>query len=238
MKIRLLGNCTVLLTSKNSQILLDPYFSNSGNLLFKRAHNVSEIYKDIEHLDGILLSHEHFDHMDIRFLKKFKNKCSIYAPKGAVVSMVLGGRLAGIGDEFSIGDFSITVIQAIHLCPTVGYIIRSEGTTLYFSGDTYYGNFIKAISQKHKIDVAMLPVTSYFPPMTMGIKGALLSLKDLHPKYFIPMHQDLVQRFQHTDSAASVDTLMDKMVSEGLRTELVSLKNGEVFIPEERREIV
>lgn len=231
MKIQLLGNCTILLTSKNSQILFDPYFNNFGNLLYKRSDNVSTCYKDIEHLDAILLSHAHFDHMDAMFLNKFKNKCSIYAPKWSLKPLIFRSMLVCKGDEFTIGDFLITVVQANHVCPAVGYIIRSEDLTLYFAGDTYYGKFVQNISEKYTIDIAMLPVTHYLPPMTMGEKGALLCLKYLNPKFFIPMHQDIVQRFSLINSTISMNDLEDKIVSENLSTKLVHLSNGEIFVP-------
>ena len=229
MKIQLLGNCTILLSSKNSQILFDPYFNNFGNILYKRTSNVSTYYKDIKHLDAILLSHEHFDHMDIKFLSRFKDKCNIYAPKWSLKPLIFKRKPVWIGDEFDVGDFSITVVQANHVCPAVGYIIKAEDLTLYFSGDTYYGKFMKNISKKYTIDIAMLPITHYLPPMTMGERGALLCLKDLNSKFLIPMHQDIIQRFQCTNSTISINELNDKIKSENLSTKLINLNNGEFF---------
>ena len=226
MKIQLLGNCTILLSSKNSQILFDPYFSNFGNLLYKRTAKVSTYYKEIEHLDAILLSHEHFDHMDIKFLSKFKDKCNIYAPKWSLKPLLFRRKPVSIGDEFNVGDFSITVVQANHVCPTVGYIIKSEDLTLYFAGDTYYGKFMKNISEKYTIDIAILPITRYLPPMTMGEKGALLCLKNLNPKFLIPMHQDIIQRFQLANSLIAINKLNDKIMAENLSTKLIYLNNG------------
>lgn len=229
MNIQLLGNCTILLSSKNSQILFDPYFDNTGNLFYKRTTDVSTYYKDIKHLDAILLSHEHFDHMDIRFLNKFKNKCAIYAPKWSLKPLIFKSKSVRKGDEFVVGDFSITVVQANHVCPSVGYIIKSEGLTLYFAGDTYYGKFMKNISEKYTIDIAMLPITRYLPPMTMGERGALLCLRDLNPRFLIPMHQDIVQRIQFINSTISMNELNSKIISENLLTKLIHLDNGEIF---------
>ena len=42
MKIQLLGNCSVILTTEKGKIMLDPYFSNKGNIMFRRGQNVSE----------------------------------------------------------------------------------------------------------------------------------------------------------------------------------------------------
>ena len=229
MKIQLMGNCTVLLSSKTSQIVVDPYFNNFGNLLYRRTTPVSTCYKDIKHLDAILLSHDHFDHIDFQFLNKFKNKCPIYSPKWSLKPLIFKSKWVSKGNEFIVGDFSITVVQANHICPTVGYIIRAEGSTLYFSGDTYYGEFVKNMSEKFTIDIAMLAVTRYLAPMTMGEKGLLLCLKDIKPKYCIPIHQDIVERFQFINSKISIKKLNDKIKEEDLSTKIVDLKNGEVF---------
>ncbi|MBU3100062.1 MULTISPECIES: MBL fold metallo-hydrolase [Clostridium] len=229
MKIQLLGNCTILLSSKNSQILFDPYFNNFGNLLYKRTTNVSNYYKDIKHLDAILLSHDHFDHMDIKFLSKFKDKCSIYAPKWSLKPLIFRSKPVWIGDKFVVGDFSITVVRANHICPAVGYIIKSEDLTLYFAGDTYYGKFMKDISEKYTINIAMLPITHYLPPMTMGERGALLCLRELNPRFLIPMHQDIIQRFQFANSTIAINELNDKIRSKKLSTKLIHLNNGEIF---------
>ncbi|MEW9097095.1 MAG: MBL fold metallo-hydrolase [Clostridiaceae bacterium] len=229
MEIKLLGNCSVLLKSKKSQIMLDPYFSNNGNLLYKRTTNVSTYYKEIEHLDAILLSHSHFDHMDIKFLNKFKDKCTIYSPKLSLNTLMFKSRWIKKGQEFVVGDFSITVVQANHICPAVGYIIKAEGVTIYFAGDTYYGKFMKDISRENAIDIAMLPITHYLPPMTMGESGALKSLRDLTPKIMIPIHQDIAQRLPFTSTKVSIGRLRDKISNENLQTQLIHLKNGECF---------
>lgn len=82
MKIQLLGNCSVILTTEKGKIMLDPYFSNKGNIMFRRGQNVSKDYKKIDSLDGILLSHEHFDHMDLGFLKRFYSNAYEFSKKG------------------------------------------------------------------------------------------------------------------------------------------------------------
>jgi len=227
MKIQLLGHCSVLLSSENTQILLDPYFGRRGNLIYKRINPTSNYHKDIKELDGILLSHDHWDHMDFSFLSRFKNRCVLYAPKLSIKPLLFNRIPVQKGEEFRINDFNIIVVQANHVCPSVGYIIESKDCILYFSGDTYYGNFIKDISKKYIIDVAMLPVTSFFPPMTMGESGALHSLKDLMPKTFIPMHQDIQPRVPFTYRKVFISGLSNKILSKNLPTQFVHLKNGE-----------
>ncbi len=229
MKLQLLGNCTVLITTKDATIMLDPYFSNIGNLLYRRSKPVSSNYKEIETLDGILLSHEHFDHMDFGFLNKFKNKCPIYAPMLSFKTLLFNRKAVNKGDNFLIKDISITVVQANHISPAVGYVIKAEGKTIYFSGDTYYGNFIKDISLKFPIDITILPITNYFPPMTMGEKGVLKALNVLKPKWFIPMHKDIMQRMKSGSCTISKEKLELLISDSKQNVDLVYLENGEIF---------
>lgn len=229
MKIQLLGHSTVLVSSKNTQILLDPYFGKLGNLLFKRCTPVSEDYKDIKNLDAILLSHTHWDHVDFKFMKRFKGKSRIFSPRGLIFPLMFKSKSVSKNDEFTIGDFSIAVVQANHVCPAVGYIIKTEERVLYFAGDTYYGKFMRDISKKYEVDIALLPVTNYMLPMTMGEAGAIRSLKDLNPKILIPIHQDIFPRLQFSKNKILISRLNDKIQSENLLTKLIHLKNGESF---------
>lgn len=47
MEIKLFGNSTILITSDNGKIIIDPYFSNNGNPMFKRSKPVCNDYNNI-----------------------------------------------------------------------------------------------------------------------------------------------------------------------------------------------
>lgn len=225
MKIQLLGNCSVILTTEKGKIVIDPYFSNKGNLMFRRGASVCEDYKNIDSLDGILLSHEHFDHMDLKFLKKFKGQCPLYGPRG-FKGLFFNRKTVSCGEQFSIKDMKITVVKAKHVCPAVGYIIEAEKKTIYFSGDTYYRDFMNEIAGKFSIDVALLPVTNYVPPMTMDKYSVGKALELLKPKYFIPLHKDLVKRVNPNNCTVTEEELRE-VIKDNIN--LVYLKNGQIF---------
>lgn len=229
MEIKLLGNCTVLITTKKVKIILDPYFSNKGNLLYRRGKVASEEYKDIEFLDGILLSHEHFDHVDYEFIEKFKDKCPLYSPETSKKTIFPHRNLVCKWDEFDIGDINITVVQADHICSAVGYVIKTEDKTIYFSGDTYYGDFMKVISENISIDIAILAITNYFPAMNISKRDILKVFEVLKFKWLIPMHKDFVQRISFKDctvTRSELDSLLDGFNE---KPNLIYLENGESF---------
>lgn len=233
MKIKLFGNCSILITTKEGQVLIDPYFSNKGNIMFRRGQAVCQDFNKIKNLDAILLSHDHFDHMDFTFLSNYKNKYPLYAPKMSIKSLFFNRKPVKKGMSFKIKDMYIDVVQANHTCPSVGYVIKTEGKTIYFSGDTYYGDFMKDIESNFKIDAAILPVTNYFPPMTMGKLQAVKAIELLKSEYFIPVHKDLVKRTNSNNSTITKEELTLLLKDKNINSQLVYLENGEEFTLEE-----
>ena len=229
MEIKLFGNSTILITSDNGKIIIDPYFSNKGNPMFKRSKPVCDDYNNIDKLDGILLTHSHFDHMDIGFINKFKGKCPLYAHKLSIKAAMLKSKGISVGDSFKIKDMVINVVKAIHPAFAVGYIIEVENKTIYISGDTFYGEFMKRIADNYKIDIVILPVTNYFPPMTMNKRSVLKAIDALKPEYFIPTHKDLVKRIRHIDCTVTKDEMSESLSRIKTKTKLIYLENGEVF---------
>lgn len=230
MEIKLFGNSTILITSDNGKIIIDPYFSNNGNPMFKRSKPVCNDYINIDKLDGILLTHSHFDHMDIGFINRFKGKCPLYAPKLSIKAAMLKSKGISVGDSFKIKDIVINVVKAIHPAFAVGYIIEVENKTIYISGDTFYGEFMKRIADNYKIDIAILPVTNYFPPMTMNKRSVLKAIDTLKPQYFIPSHKDLVKRTSSRDCTVTKDEMIESLSGIKTETKLIYLENGEIFI--------
>lgn len=75
--------------------------------MYKRISIVATCYQDINYLDRILLSHEYFDHVDMKLLSEFKNKCPIYAPKWSLKPTLFNSKSLCKGDEFVVGDLLI-----------------------------------------------------------------------------------------------------------------------------------
>ena len=69
-----------------------------------------------------------------------------------------------------------------------GFVIEAEGKQIYFAGDTYFGGFMKEIAARFRLDLALMPVTTFRIPMTMGEKGAARAVEVLGPRTVIPIH--------------------------------------------------
>ena len=150
--------------------------------------------------------------MDIGFINKFKGKCPLYAHKLSIKAAMLKSKGISVGDSFKIKDMVINVVKAIHPAFAVGYIIEVENKTIYISGDTFYGEFMKRIADNYKIDIAILPVTNYFPSMTMNKRSVLKAIDTLKPqKDLIPSHKDLVKRIRSRDCTVTKDEMIESL---------------------------
>jgi L-ascorbate metabolism protein UlaG (beta-lactamase superfamily) len=145
---------------------------------------------------------------------------------------LFGGRnVSGVkaGESIQIGEVTITAVPASHLIAAVGFVIKSENRHIYFSGDTYYRPFMQDIGRQFQLDVAMIPVTTYRIPMTMGEKQAVQAVQVLKPTVVVPIHLGLRPRspFLRTDQTPEHFT---RLVREsGAPTKVVILREGESY---------
>jgi len=184
--------CFSITTSKGKVILIDPWITGNPVCPVTLA--------EIENVDMILVTHDHFDHS--------ANVAEISQKTGATVvgfpetvgklktghalpegNVIFGGIGMNIGGTATIDDISITMTQAFHSSETgapCGYLIRLEnGPIVYHAGDTGIFASMQTLGDLYPIDVALLPVGSCF---TMDPVQAAAALKLLRPKKAIPMH--------------------------------------------------
>lgn len=147
--------------------------------------------------DAIFLTHGHYDHIGDALSISLRTGCKIYAM--AELSKWLlaqGANVHGfnIGGSVIIGNITVSIVEAIHSssCPdgsygglACGFVIQSEGKTLYHAGDTALFEGMKYFGSKFEIDVAMLPIGGNY---TMDYIDAAVASTYLKPKTCIPIH--------------------------------------------------
>jgi L-ascorbate metabolism protein UlaG (beta-lactamase superfamily) len=211
-KIVWLGHATFLITLNGKHILTDPVF---GDVPFvKRLLPPALDPAKASPISYVLLSHGHFDHCDkksMQQLARLNPNMKVLAPLGAAnvlrrFDKQLHIQEAGWYQQFAVGEDSIEIffMPSFHwfkrgLSDTNkmlwgSYIIRYNGKTFYFMGDSGYNTHFKEIATYFsEIDYCLMGVGAYKPSYMMKTshtspEDAVKAFHDLQGKTFIPMH--------------------------------------------------
>lgn len=231
MKISMIGHSTVLIETANLRILTDPYFGLRGNLAYARIRPPARQREELTGVDLVLVSHNHFDHTDHRYFRALSASVPVLAPfRAAWMTRLKGARnVVGVKpwQQRTFGDVSVTAVPAWHTTVTAGYIIQSEGRRIYFAGDTYFAPFMARIAREYSPDVALMPVTTFRVPPTMGEGGALSAVQTLTPKVVIPIHLGITPRSPLLRNSQSPEHFEKRLGQRGLHAQCVHLREGE-----------
>jgi L-ascorbate metabolism protein UlaG (beta-lactamase superfamily) len=204
-RITWLGHSTVLLELDGVRLLTDP-------LLRQRIVHLTRVAKPpdpaaLRDLDAVLLSHLHYDHLDLGSLHRLGRSVPIVAPVGA--GRMLRRRGFGqitevdVGDEFGIGALAVRVTHAEHdarrspfgnVAPAVGYVITGSAG-VYFAGDTDLFDGMGTLAPA--LDVALLPIAGWGPRLPRGHldpQRAAQALALLRPRVAVPIHWGTYRR--------------------------------------------
>jgi len=230
-RIRLIGHSTVLFEVDGLRVLTDPYFGAWGNPAYRRVAPPALTREQVGQLDAVLLSHNHWDHTDRRFFRGLDPAVPVVAPRRSrwVTRLKGARRVVGLRpwETWALGDLRVTAVPALHMATTVGFVLQSPGRTAYFAGDTYHRPFMSAVGSRFRLDVALLPVTTYRIPMTMGEKGAVKAARALGATTVIPIHLGLQPRSPLLRTRQSPAGFARRISDSGLATRVVTLKPGD-----------
>lgn len=165
---------------KGSKILyIDPY----------------KIPKELEKADLVLITHDHFDHMDMKSIKRLsKDNTVVVHPSGCVIESFESCEIR-TGEEREIKGVKIKPVPAyninkpFHRENCVGYIIEMDGVRIYHAGDTDRIPEMKEI----EVDIALLPAGGTY---TMDLEEAIEATKDIKAEHYIPMHFGAIPQTQ------------------------------------------
>lgn len=188
--ITFINHSTVLIQTGGLNIITDPVFSNHiGPLPILKLHRYKEPGVKMEELpkiDIILLSHNHYDHMDLKSLRfiSVRDNPRILTPLGnshyLKVHRVKGGEDMDWWDKKVINsDFSVTCVPSQHFSARAltdrnktlwsGFVLETNRGNIYFAGDTGYGDFIEKIKERYeKFLVGLVPIGAYKPEWFMA----------------------------------------------------------------------
>ena len=185
--IRWLGHSSMEVIMAGRTILLDPWFDVQPKKM-ERLVPPAITEDKVRACDLIFISHEHFDHcspFDVNSIVQ-RTYAHVVAPEEAMALLNIPASRrvsANAGEAFHLQGIDVEVVEARHPQSThcVGYILRGEGKSVYFAGDTYeyYG------MSEYDVDVAILPIGGTF---TMDPIAALKAVKTMRCRYVVPVH--------------------------------------------------
>jgi L-ascorbate metabolism protein UlaG (beta-lactamase superfamily) len=213
--VTFINHATVLIQTNGINILTDPVWSESISPMpftgFERHRPPGIRFEDLPPVDIVLISHNHFDHLDIPTLKRLKDAFNPLFLVG------LGNK--GLLDEEGLtnsieldwwqekdfkNDIKITYVPSRHfsmrgICDKDatlwgGYVIQTKGGPIYFAGDTGFGIHFKQIYDKFgPMRLSFLPIAPIKPEWIMrevheSPADAVKAHKILHSKTSIAIH--------------------------------------------------
>ena len=211
-----IGHATFLIKLGNTTIITDPLFSkNTGPFIFgpKRYVEPAINIKEVPKTDIFLLTHNHYDHLDVNAVRNFPHKdakvitplkLSKYFNRYKDVNELDWYEKIKINEELQ-----ITLLPAVHWSKRSlfdtnktlwgNYLIEYKDKKILFACDTGVGDIYKELGDKYgPIDITFINIGAYnfFPIMPQKDKSvyhtnpeeALSVAKDLKSKKVIGMH--------------------------------------------------
>jgi L-ascorbate metabolism protein UlaG (beta-lactamase superfamily) len=208
-EITFIGHSSFLVRLPGLNVLTDPVFADRCSpVSFAGPHRVRApgiALADLPPIDLTLLSHNHYDHMDLKGLRALRRrfpKMQIAAPLGNAGYLAKKGLPGAIEldwwQSLTLGETKITATPARHFAARwlndrnqtlwAGFMLEHRGAMLYFAGDTGYTKFFTEIREKlGSPDIALLPIGAYEPRWFMQVVH-------MNPADAVKAHQDLIPR--------------------------------------------
>ena len=249
------GHSTFLLQFNNLNILTDPIWSNRASPVTflgpKRAKKPGIKFEDLPKIDIVLISHSHYDHLDIPTLKKLRDFSNpkIYAGLGIchylneVKNLKINCQEMDWNDKIQFNEnLTINFLRAKHWSKRAfwgsnatlwgAFALENNLGNIYFAGDTGYdSHFIEAGQKFKNFKLALLPIGAYKPQDFMirhhiSPKEAILAHKELNAEKSIAMHFETFQ-LASDNFKDPADDLKKNRVEANLEKDFLILEVGE-----------
>jgi L-ascorbate metabolism protein UlaG (beta-lactamase superfamily) len=198
--VTFIGHATASIRYARARAITDPCFARS---LYSLRRLRPPVLPDgaLEGIDVVLVSHAHADHLHRPSLERIDRTATVIVPFGCRGADNLGfTRVVGLrpGDTFGVAGLSITAVPAHHRVgifgnqPACGYVIKGDGPTVYFAGDTGYFSGFGDVGARFHPDVALLPISGYRPRSLrrdhLSPLDAVYAFEDLGAQLLVPIH--------------------------------------------------
>ncbi|MGH9404827.1 MAG: MBL fold metallo-hydrolase [Terriglobia bacterium] len=215
LRITFINHATVLIQIAGVNILTDPVWSNRVgpvSWVGPRRRRAPGLHLDaLPEIHVVLLSHNHYDHLDLPTLKIIKraHRPVFVAPLGVAALL----ESAGLGGAIELDWWATTelgrairatCVPAQHFSMRglrdrnntlwCGYVLEGPAGAIYFAGDTGYGAHFEQIARRFApFRLALLPIGAYRPewfmsPVHMSPEDAVRAARALGAQTCVAMH--------------------------------------------------
>jgi len=226
LRATIVGHASVLIQAGGLNVLTDPVWSQRASPLPfagpRRVEAPGIAFEALPQIDAVLLSHNHYDHMDLATLRRLnvQHRPLMVTPLGndAILRRAIHGVRVVAGDwwdRIEIGDGgAVTIVPAYHwsartggdrrMALWCGFVLSTGGGRVHFAGDTGYGDgriFREVRRRIGRPDLALIPIGAYAPRWFMSAQHtdpneAVQILEDLEAPRAVGIHWGV---FQLTD---------------------------------------
>ena len=208
-----IGHATTLVQMDDTFILTDPICTKSVRELSARLVEPGLAPENLPHVNVVLISHLHFDHLSLDSLDRIEDEVDrLYVPKGGLAYVPdyrFETNELGWWQSVELGGMKITAVKVKHngmryavdagwmKTSFTGYVVEYHGLTVYYAGDTAFDreDFVETAARFPNIDLAILPIGPIQPRAIMESmhedpQEAFVAFDLLRAKYMIPIHYE------------------------------------------------
>jgi L-ascorbate metabolism protein UlaG (beta-lactamase superfamily) len=207
------GHASALIEIEGARVLFDPVWSErvspSARVGPKRLHPVPVPLEELPPIDAIVISHDHYDHLDLPTVRTLLRTQSapFVVPLGIGAHLerwqVPADRIVELDWEESaeVGELKLTATAAQHFSGRglsrdgtlwASWVVAGPNRRVFYSGDTGYFDGFATIGEKHgPFDVALVQIGAYdplWPDIHMTPEEGVATHMDVHAHVLIPVH--------------------------------------------------
>lgn len=207
------GHSSSMLQMQGLNILIDPVFSDYASFINgigpKRFSDLPITSENLPEIDVLVISHDHYDHLDYATIKDIDEKVKTYCvPLGVENHLIRWGvdesKINSMNwwDEIEINGLTITSVPGRHYTGRLpwqknttlwsGFVFQNEKYKSYYTGDTGYGDHFKEIYDHFgAMDLVILEDGQYdksWEAIHLLPKQGIQAVKDVEAKWVVPVH--------------------------------------------------
>jgi len=247
-RVTMVNHSTVLVQCSGFNLLTDPIWSERASPLSwigpKRRRRPGVRMEDLPPIDAVLISHNHFDHLDLSTLRQLATSgCATFVVAARCANLLRSQRIQPVheldwGESLAISGVTIHCAPALHFSARgifdrnktlwCGYVIEYPESLVYFAADTAFGSHFAQIRESFgSLQVALLPIGAYEPrwfmsSVHMAPEEAVRAHEILGAKTSIAIHHGT---FQLADDG--IDTPQKQLMAYRRDDSFLILRNGE-----------